>query len=286
MNIISDSANPLLQLRAHYSALRTSEKRVADCILQNPGEIVYLSISSLAELCDTSVTSVIRLCKALGYKGYQDLKISIATTIVNPQMQIHEDVSSADSSSDLINKVMSANIKAIEDTMQVLSPQQVDRAVEAIAGTKRLELYGFGGSGAVAIDAQHKFFKYGINCIAYTDAHMQAMSASTMKPGDVALGISHTGVSKDLVESIEIASKTGATTICITGGIKSPITKVSDITLMVMAREKSYKPEPMSSRIAQLSVIDVLAVGVAMRRPEAAIDTLEKMRNVLIGKRF
>ena len=283
---LEHGANALLQLRARYSALRTSEKRVADYILSRPDEIIYLSITSLADKCHTSETSVIRLCKAMGYNGYQDFKINIAKSIIEPSKQIHEEVGEDDSTSDIIKKVMSSNIKAIEDTMQVLSSQQVQCAVDAIANTRRLEFYGMGGSGSVALDAQHKFFKYGISCLAYTDPHMQAMSAATMGPGDVALGISHTGSSKDIVENLEIAAQAGATTICITGGMKSPITKVCDIVLMVVSKEQSYKPEPMSSRIAQLSIIDVLSVGVARTRPDAVLKNLQKTRKSLSAKRY
>ena len=159
---IENNANALLHLQTHYSTLRASEKRIADYILSRPDEIIYLSITSLANECHTSETSVIRLCKAMGYKGYQDFKINIAKSIIEPSKQIHEAVTNQDSTADIIKKVMSSNIKAIEDTMQVLSSQQVQLAIDAISKTRRLEFYGMGGSGSVALDAQHKFFKYGL----------------------------------------------------------------------------------------------------------------------------
>lgn len=286
MNQNNADSNALLQLRAHYAALRNSEKRVADYILKQPNEIIYLSISALAEKCRTSETSVIRLCKAIGYSGFQDFKINIAKALVSPTQQIHEDVKENDPVSDIIRKVMTANIRAIQDTMEILDAEEVQKAIHAIASTSRLELYGVGGSGPVALDGQHKFFKYGVNSTAYIDPHMQVMSASTMKAGDVVLGISHTGSSKDIVESLSVAKQAGATTICITGGMKSPVTHVSDIVLNVIAREQSFKPEPMSSRIAQLSVIDVLAVGVALTRPDDVLKTLDEMRRALGDKRY
>lgn len=283
---LESTTNPLILIRARYNSLRTSEKKVANYILENPDEIIYSSITNLAEKCKVSETSVIRLCKVLGYNGFQDLKINIARSIIDPNKQIHEEVNESDSISDIIKKVMSVNIQAIEDTMQILSSQQVSLAIDAIANTKRLEFYGMGGSGSVAFDAQHKFFKYGISCIAYSDSHMQAMSAATMGPGDVVVAISHTGNTKDIVENLGIAKQSGATTICITGGLKSPITKVSDIVLMVSAKEQSYKPEPMSSRIAQLSIIDVLAVGVALRDPQKVLSNLQRTRKSITAKRY
>lgn len=280
------NTNALLQLRAHYNSLRSSEKRIADYILAQPDEIIYLSISALAELVDVSETSIIRMCKAIGYNGYHAFKINIARGIVDPRKQIHEEIGESDSTADIIRKVMSANIKAIEDTMDYLSAAEVQRAIDAISKTNRLEFYGMGGSGAVAVDAQHKFFKYCASCIAYSDSHMQAMSAATMKPGDVAVGISHSGRTKDLIDNLKVASAAGATTICITGGIKSPITLTCDIVLPVVSKEQSYRPEPMSSRIAQLSIIDVLSVGVALTRPDDVIKSLEKTRSSISHKRY
>lgn len=286
MNQKDSDSNALLRLRAHYSALRSSEKRIADYILSNPEETIYQSITMLAEKVKVSETSIIRLCKAIGYSGFQDFKINIAKCSIEPRQQIHEEVFENDSTSDIIRKVMSANIKAVKDTMDFLDANQVKLAVDAISKTHRLEFYGVGGSGAVAVDAQHKFFKYINSCIAYTDPHMQAMSAATMKPGDIAFGISHTGYTKDTIENLVIASKVGATTICITGGMKSPITEVCDIVLFVVSKEQAYKPEPMSSRIATLSIIDVLATAVAFTRPDDVLRYLEKTRESISSKRY
>lgn len=280
------SANALIQLQAHYNALRTSERRIADYILSHPNDIIYQSVTTLAENTKVSETSVIRLCKTIGYNGFQDFKINIAKSIVEPQQQIHEEVKSGDSVQDLIRKVMTSNIKAVEDTMNYLNGEAIRRAIDAIAGAKRLEFYGVGGSGAVAMDAHHKFFKYCPFCAALIDPHMQAMSATTMREGDVAFGISHTGGTKDIVESLSLARDAGATTISLTGGMNSPITHVSDIVLQVVSREQAYKPEPMSSRIAQLSVIDVIAVGVAMTRPDDVLETLSKTRRAISNKRY
>lgn len=283
---MDDGLNPILKMRAIYPTLRDSEKKVADYIQEHSNEVIYLSISSLAEKCDVSVTSVIRLCKAMKFYGYQELKINIAKYFVNPSKYIHEEADEFDSTEEIIKKVMMADVNAIEDTMKILDSVQVEKSIRALSEANRIEFYGLGGSGVVALDAQHKFFKFGINCYAYTDSHMQAMSASMLHKGDVALAISHSGSSKDTIESIKIAAKAGATTICITSSLKSPITKVADHTLLVLSKELEYKTEPMASRIAQLAVIDVLAVGVSMKRKNIVIENMDKARNALISKRF
>lgn len=286
MNPIDSGSNALLRLRAYYSSLRSSEKRIADYILSNPDEIIYLSITMLAKKVRVSETSVIRLCKAIGYHGFQDFKINIAKCSIQPNQQIYENITEGDQTSDILRKVMNSNAQAILDTMELLNIDQVEAAVKAISITNRLEFYGLGGSGAVAADAHHKFFKLCPFSAYYIDPHMQAMSASTLKKGDVVIAISHTGYTKDLVESMKIASEAGATTICITGGIQSPITEVCDIVLSNVSKEQSYRPEPMSSRIAQLSIIDVLATSVAFTRPSDVLKNLEKTRDAISSKRF
>lgn len=279
--------NALLRLKAYYSSLRNSERKVADYILNDPDNAIYQSITTLAENAHVSETSVIRLCKAIGYNGFQDFKINVARGVVAPGQQIHEDVSGDDDLPAIIRKVMNANSKAVEDTMNFIDVEQMRRAVDAIAAASRLEFYGVGGSGVIAMDAQHMFFKYVEGaCIAYSDPHMQAMSAATMRPGDVAVGISHTGATKDIVESLQIAKGAGATVIGITGGLKNPVARISDIALMVVSKEQYYKPEPMSSRIAALSIIDALATAVAFTRPEAVLNNLQKTREALANKRY
>lgn len=286
MGIENQDTNPLIKLRTLYHSLRASEQKVADYIEIHPEEVIYLSISALADKCGVSEASVIRLCKVLNYDGYQELKINMARSLVAPVKYIHEEIEENDDIVKLIQKVMVADMKAIEDTLKILDRKEIDRAIQAISNAKQIQFYGLGGSGPVAFDAQHKFLRHGIPCIAYNDSHMQIMSASMLGKGDVVVGISHSGSTRDIVESLKIASDAGAETICITSSEKSPVTKVSSIKLIISARELSYRPEPMASRIAQLSVIDVLSVGVAIKREKEVINNLEKSREALIKKRY
>lgn len=286
VNIMPYDSEVIRKIKTTYSQFRNSEKRIADFVLADPNQIIYASIAHVAKQCNISETSVLRFCKAMGYNGFQDFKISLTLSLAPPSKQIHEDVSFSDATTEMINKVMNSEIQAIKDTLQFLDPQKIEAAINAISKTGRLEFYGVGGSGCVAIDAQHKFFRLGMSCIAYIDTHMQAMSASTMKKGDVIVGISHTGSTKDTVESLKIAREAGATTICITGGVDSPIIKYTDIALIVVSREQIFKPEPMSSRLAQLAIIDVLSVGVAMKKHKETLNNLSKTRKAISAKRF
>jgi DNA-binding MurR/RpiR family transcriptional regulator len=288
-NTMAKSANdvsPLVKIKSCMDSLRPSERKVALFVQNNPNEIIYLNIVSMAEKCGVSEASVIRLCKALGYSGYQELKINLAKSIVDPVKSIQEEISESDDVGAIIEKVTDASIQAIKDTMQILDPVQVERAIDTLSAARRVEFYGMGGSAVVAADAQHKFFKYGFFCINYSDPHMQAMSAATMTSDDVVVGISHSGSSKDLINSLTIASESGATVICVTSSANSPIVRISDINLIVIAKEQQYKTEPMTSRIAQLSVIDILSVGVALRHQDRVLANLQKTRAALTNWKY
>ncbi|MGD8400646.1 MAG: MurR/RpiR family transcriptional regulator [Bacillota bacterium] len=266
--------------------LRNSEKRVANYILNNSSAVIYQSISELAENAATSDPTVIRFCRSLGFKGFQDLKIQLAKGVVSSKKNIHEEAGAEDSVEDVIRKVFAANISAINNTLEILEPEAVEKAIDALVKAEKIEFYGLGGSGPEAMDAYHKFFKIGIPCAWYNDPHMQAMSAALLTANTVAFAISHTGSSKDIVESLTIAKEHEATTIALVSHLKSPVAKVADITLCVHSRETKYKPEPMSSRIAHLCVIDVLSVGVSLRKSDKFLESISKTRKALINKKY
>jgi DNA-binding MurR/RpiR family transcriptional regulator len=267
-------------------SLRQSERRVAAFVLDRPEEVLYLSVSELADRSKTSDPTVIRFCRALGFSGFQEFKIGLARQMVPAQKSIHEEAEVGDDPSALVRKVFAANAAAIHQTAQVLDPKEVGRALDALEAAQRVEFYGMGGSGMVALDAYHKFFRLGMACTALVDPHMQAMSAAVLRPGDVAVVISHSGATKDIVESLKVAKGAGATTIGIVSHQVCPVAALSDIRLCCSTREVGFKQEPMSSRIAQLSVVDVLAVGLALRRRELVVENLEKARTAIANKRY
>ena len=282
----TDSRGVLRAVRLHVDDLRDSEKKVARVVLESPGQVIYRSISELAEEAGTSEPTVLRFCRALGFRGYHDLKIQLAQDLVPEVKNIHEDVTSRDDPATLVRKVLNANAIAIADTLETLDPAQVDKAVRILASAERIEFIGFGGSAAVAMDAYHKFFRIGIPCGWQDDPHMQAMSAALMTRRCVVVAISHSGSSKDIMETLEIAKEAGAATIAIVSHRKSPVASLAAIALCVHSRETGYKPEPMSSRIAHLCAIDVLAVGVALKRSRDFMAGVQKTRKALVNKRY
>lgn len=270
----------------HYSALRQSEKKVADYILEHAEEVIHASVSELADQAAVSEPTVIRFSRALGFKGYQDFKIRLAQSFLPPARAIHETVNEGEEVPELVQKVFEANAKAIKRTLSTLDFAETQAAIDELVKAKRICFFGLGGSAVVAMDAYHKFFRIGTPCEWYCDAHMALMSAAIMGPGDVLVAISHSGSSRDVVDVLEAAAAAGALTMAIVSHSKSPVSKVAKRNLVVASSEMAYRFEPMASRIAQLCVVDVLSVGVSMARSAEVVANLTKSRKALVKKRY
>jgi RpiR family carbohydrate utilization transcriptional regulator len=266
--------------------LRAAEQRVADFILKAPDELIYLTVTELAERTNTSESTVVRLCQKIGYKGYQEFKIVLARDLVEPTNELYAEIAPTDTLEAIKSKVFQANAQALRDTIEVLDDAELQRAVDALGSAGRVEIYGVGGSGPLALDAYHKFLKLGMVAIAHSDGDLMAMSSALLKTGDVALGISHTGASRDVTDALARAKENGATTICITHRSTSPITKVSDIKLHTAAKQTAFGSSTSSSRIAQLTIVDTIYVGIALRRYDRSIETIGKTREATEAKRY
>lgn len=275
-----------VRIQGTYSSLRTAEQRVADFILKHAEELIYLTVTELAERTQTSESTVVRLCQKIGYKGYQEFKIMLARDLVGPTETVYEEIESSDSLPALKTKIFQANAQALKDTIEVLSDDELAKAVEALARAKRVEVYGIGGSAPLALDAYHKFMKLGIACVWLSDSDLMAMSSSLLGAGDVVLGISHTGASRDVCDAMENAQNAGATTICITHRATSPITKVANVKLFTAAKETAFGSDATSSRIAQLTIIDTLFAGIANQNYDHFLERIQRTREASAGKRY
>jgi DNA-binding MurR/RpiR family transcriptional regulator len=275
-----------VRLQGAYSSLRAAEQRVADFILAHPDELIYLTVTELAERTKTSESTVVRLTQKIGYKGYQEFKIVLARDLVEPATAIYAAIEPGDDLATVKSKVFQANAQALRDTIEVLDEAQLQRGVDALAAARRVEIYGVGGSAPLALDAYHKFLKLGLQAIALSDGDLMAMSSSLLGPQDVALGISHTGASRDVTDALGRAKAHGATTICITHRPASPITKVSDVVLVTAAQQTAFRSDASSSRIAQLTIIDTLYVGVAHVNHARSLAMIERTREATASKRY
>ncbi len=275
-----------VRLQGTYASLRAAEQRVADFILAHPDELIYLTVTELADRTHTSESTVVRLCQKIGYKGYQEFKIVLARDLVEPATAIYAAIEPGDDLATVKTKVFQANAQALRDTLEVLDDTALQRAVDTVAAARRLEIYGVGGSSPLAMDAYHKFVKLGVPAVALSDGDLMAMSSSLLGEGDVALGISHTGASRDVTDALGRAKRHGAATICITHRSSSPITKVSDVVLVTAAQQTAFSSDASSSRIAQLAVIDTLYVGVAHKNHARSLEMIERTREATAAKRY
>ncbi|MGM0753514.1 MAG: MurR/RpiR family transcriptional regulator [Bacillota bacterium] len=259
---------------------------IADFIIANPEKIIHSTISGVAEDLGVADATVFRFCKRLGFKGYQAMKISLASDLVNPIKDIHETINEEDSEGVIAQKVFRSNIRTLEDSSRLLDEEMFTRAVQGLLSARRIEFYGTGGSGFVAMDAHHKFLRTGMTTTAYNDSHMQIISASQLTVEDVIVFISHSGSNKDLMEVLEVAKKNRVKTIAITHFAKSPLSNGVDIPLFTVSQETEYRSEALASRISQLSIVDALYVNTMMKRNELSKDSLLKMRDAISIKKI
>ncbi|MEH7884114.1 MurR/RpiR family transcriptional regulator [Bacillus sp. JJ1609] len=278
--------NVIVKIKAIYSSLSSKEKAVADYILKNPQEIIHLSITEFSENSSVAEATIFRFCKRLGFRGYQAFKIALASEVVEPIKNIHEEIKEEDEVLTLAEKVFNGHIEAIKDTLNLLDGQVLESIVETLSRATRIDFYGSGGSSAIAMDAYHKFLRTGINCHAHSDGHQQIISAALLGPCQAAIGISHSGSNKDVIEALRIAKANGAATIAITNHYKSPLTKEADYVLYTTSRETYFRSEALASRLVQLSLIDVLHVAVSVRKQEETLGNLQKIREAISIKRY
>jgi len=249
----------ITKVKSRFQDLTEVEKRVADFIMEEPEKVLYMTVSELASASKVSDASIIRFARDLGFDSFQQLKIALAKE--REETKINEKditISKDDSAKEIAEKTKLSCIKAIDDTNSIVDIKKLEDAVRAISGAKRVEVYGVGTSAAVAMVIQYKLIRLGISCKAYDDPHIQAMSASTMNFGDVVIGVSHTGSTKDTVDSVKIAKEHGAFVISITDHPKSPIAKYSDIVLETFSRETPVKSGAGRSIVAQIFLIETL----------------------------
>jgi RpiR family carbohydrate utilization transcriptional regulator len=278
-------AETLALIRSSLDLLRNSEKKVAKCVLGDPEAVVSASITELAEKAGTSEPTVIRFCRRLGLGGYMELRLNLARDLPSANY-IFANVSAADSLAEIAGKILNAHREALSNTLNKLDLDDLEAAVCALQAARRIEFYGLGGSAIVARDAHHKFFRLGMPCVAYDDPHMQVMSAALLTPDDVVVVISHTGSTKDIIDSAKVARKAGAKIIGILGSENAPLSKVCDIALSVFSKEVALRLAPMTSRLVQLAVVDVLFVTVAMRDFSDTKERLDKVKRSLVEKRY
>jgi RpiR family carbohydrate utilization transcriptional regulator len=277
------------RIKASLPSLAPAEQRVGKLVLQDPRAFANLPVTQLADRAHVSKPTVVRFCRSVGYDGLSDFKLKLAGSVSEGVPFIHRSVDADDKTTDVMVKVIDNTVAAFLKYRNDASASALDQAVQSLAQThstgKRIEFYGVGNSGIVAQDAQHKFFRLGMNTIAYSDGHMQVMSASMLSQGDCVVVISNSGRTRDLMDACDIAKKRGATTIVITASA-SPLATAGQIHLTADHPESYDRYSPMVSRLLHLLIIDILATTVALRIGETLQPALREMKNNLRNKRY
>lgn len=273
-----------LQIKLKYDKMGKTEKRIADWIFENPGKIISLSIVELAEQCECGEATIVRFAKKLGLNGFQELKFFLASE--NGGSPASANITNQDSAFDIYQKVCNDIYLSLEKTKISLKDDLLGDAAQTICKANKIVIFGLGNSSSIAMDASHKFMRAGLNAIAYTDNHMQVIAASHLQKNDVAIGISHSGSSKDIVEALKVAKEHNATTIAITNSGKSPILKQSDIVLSTSSQETQYNILALNSRIVQLAIIDTLYFYVVYNRSSDALESIQETEHALLTKKY
>nr|WP_221189846.1 transcriptional regulator HexR [Azomonas macrocytogenes] len=265
--------------------LRKSELKVADYVLLDPASVMHSSMAELAHVVGISEPTIIRFCRAIGCIGFQDLKLKLAQSLAAGASFGQFSIGEEDSVLDISQKIFDTTLHTLIEVREKLDPTALQKAIDTIARAERVEFYGFGASGVVAADAQHKFFRLLLNAAAYSDPHMQAMSAVTLKPQDVAICISQSGRSKDLLITANVVRESGATLIALCPS-QTPLADLAQVNLAIDVHEDTEIYTPLTSRIAHLVVIDVLAMGVAMARGPDLVNHLKSVKRSLRSLRL
>ena len=274
----------LHKIRANYQQLGPSEKKVADYILQNEQEVTSLPIGELAGLSGSTAATIVRFSRRLGFKGFTDFRLGLAGEIISTS-SISSKITKNDSCFEIFNKRINDIAVSLWNTESVLDPKQLDLAAKTIMKAKRIVIFGLGNSAAIAQDAAHKFLRLGLNAQACNDNHLQAIIASHLDRDCVAIGISHSGVSTDIIDALQLCKIGNATTVCITNYADSPIVKSSDICLFTKSDETNHSILAMSSRIAQLAIFDAIYTYIVLHADKASVNAIYNTETALKSKK-
>lgn len=261
------AASLVVAIRGLVPSLRPAERLIAEVVLADPGRTAGETIDQLAERAGTSTATVTRFCKSVGIAGFQQLRVRLATEALRVAVaaEIGTDIEPGDDMAKVVAKLCFASVQAIQDTAAQLDIRCLSEVVERIEGATRIDIYGAGASVLVGADLQQKLHRIGRISFAWAEAHMARTSAALLREGDVAIGFSHSGETADTIRSLLVAREHGATAIAVTNYPRSRIARAADLVLCTAAHEVIFRSAAMSSRQAQLAVVDCIFMGLAQR---------------------
>lgn len=266
------------RIHALAKHMTASELKIANVLLNDP-EPFRLAIGGLASQSQVSEATVVRFYRRLGYSSYQELKVALAQEAADGSSRtVYEEISRGDSCPEVFAKVVEQTVEALRSTSDMIDKEALVNAADLVAKAKRLIFLGVGASGAIAMDAAHKFLRLGGSSTALTDPHLQAIAASHMNHDDLVVAISHSGESTATLAAVQQAKASGAKVIAITGYANSSLCGLADVSLVTAAREAQYRSDAMASRLVQLALIDSLYVSLVLGRGPKAVEALNRSR--------
>lgn len=264
-----------------------SMKRIAEVLIARPQAVLELTITELARACETSETTLVRFARTLGFSGYAALKLQMAAELAAETAQLGaestygSDIAPSDTLAETVAKISGSELFGIRETAAGLDLDALQRVIDAVATANRTLAYGVAASNMGAQDLKEKLLRIGRVAIAFNDAHDAISSASLLGRGDVVVGFSHSGQTREVAELLRVSRAGGALTVAVTNVPRSPVTKHADVTLFTSVRETTFRSGAMASRIAQLTIVDYVFVGVARTTYEASVQALRTSRESL-----
>ncbi|MDB7980700.1 MULTISPECIES: MurR/RpiR family transcriptional regulator [Bacillota] len=270
-----------LKIKSIYRDLSKKEKTIANFILHDPKNVSHMTITEIAKYLGFADSTIFQFTKKLGYSGFRDFRNDLLTETFDPEISIHENIKQSDSYYTIAQKVFDSSIQSLKDTKSLIDPKTVERAAKMILSSDSINFFGVGGSNVVSYDAYHKFLRSPIPCRYNSDFHIQLMQASLLTSKDCAIIISHTGLTHESIKIAQTLKKANAKIIIITSYNLSPLTKYSDILLISSSEETGFRSESLSSRIAQLAIIDCLFTIVMFDNEQKSRESLYKIREII-----
>ena len=282
--MVESSCKEIIRGRMNY--LTNTERKIANYVLENYDQVLNSNITELADNAKVSDASVVRFCRSLGYKGYQDFKINAAKDVLPREKHLNPILEESDSPDMICHKIFNLEISVLERTLASLNMREVEKAAQFIFHGKRVLFFGSGGSLLVGQDALHKFMKIGVQVYVHEDRDLQLMASSLAGEGDVVIGISHSGSNYSVLRCLKNAKENGAQTIALVSRGKTPLSKIADVVIDTASEETIFQSESVSTRIAQLAIIDSLVSIVAFMNYDESYRAIQKTRKATSENKF
>jgi RpiR family carbohydrate utilization transcriptional regulator len=274
-------AGTLIRLRGLYPSLKTALRKVADVILRQPEMAIYASVNEVAALAAVSEATVMRFCRILGFKGFQDFKIALAREMVIPSPRLHEEVAGEDEAA-LVRTVFQTSGAALQDTLEILEIGAMKEAAQLLLQARQVMVIGVGGSGPAVAYAGNRFLLLGLKVSMYTDFYLMLMAVSQLSRQDVVLAISNLGTTREILETVGIAREKGARVMCITNNSLSPLARACSPALVTASREMTLPEEAVASLVCQISLLDALFALMTRAKGAQSRETLQGMENAMV----